>query len=270
MPPHDAAVRRGRTEPRSSARACGARRPAAADPARGAGTNSATSRRTRCPVIAEALNLSRAEVHGVVTFYHDFRKAPAGRHVLKLCRAEACQAMGARRAGRRSAEARLGVDWHETTADGAVTLEPVFCLGLCACGPAAMVDGQLRGPARRGAARRAAGGGAAHEDLTFPATPPPGRSGADAVAAAVAARGRGARARRSSWCATARRGMVWLEPLVEVETGRRPPSPSARWRPATSPALFDATSAAIPRRSARPRSSTGFARQTRLTFARSA
>jgi len=96
------------------------------------------------PVIAKALNLSRAEVHGVVTFYHDFREAPAGRHVVKLCRAEACKAMGADDVAAH-AKARLGLDWHETSADGSVTLEPVFCLGLCACGPAAIVDGRLMG-----------------------------------------------------------------------------------------------------------------------------
>ncbi len=94
------------------------------------------------PVIAKHLNISRAEVHGVVSFYHDFREMPAGRHVVKLCRAEACQAMGADAlAGR--VQAALGCDWHETAGD--VTLEPVFCLGLCACGPAAMVDGALIG-----------------------------------------------------------------------------------------------------------------------------
>jgi formate dehydrogenase subunit gamma len=96
------------------------------------------------PVIAKALNLSRAEVHGVVSFYHDFREAPAGRHVVKLCRAEACKSVGADRVADH-AKARLGLDWHETSTDGAVTLEPVFCLGLCACGPAALVDGQLIG-----------------------------------------------------------------------------------------------------------------------------
>ena len=96
------------------------------------------------PVIAKALNLSRAEVHGVVTFYHDFRETPAGRHVVKLCRAEACKAMGADDVAAH-AKARLGLDWHETSADGTVTLEPVFCLGLCACGPAAIVDGKLMG-----------------------------------------------------------------------------------------------------------------------------
>jgi formate dehydrogenase subunit gamma len=96
------------------------------------------------PIIAKALNLSRAEVHGVMSFYHDFREVPAGRHIVKLCRAEACQAMGADRVAAH-AKTRLGVDWHETTANGAVTLEPVFCLGLCACGPAAMIDGKLVG-----------------------------------------------------------------------------------------------------------------------------
>lgn len=98
------------------------------------------------PVIAQALNISRAELHGVVSFYHDFREAPAGRHVIKLCRAEACQAMGGDQVAA-AVKGRLGIDWHETTADGAVTLEPVFCLGLCACAPAAMVDGRLVGRA---------------------------------------------------------------------------------------------------------------------------
>lgn len=96
------------------------------------------------PLIARDLNLSRAEVHGVMSFYHDFRAAPAGRHVLKLCRAEACQSMGADRLAEH-ARGQLGIEWHETTKDGAVTLEPVFCLGLCACGPAAIVDGKLVG-----------------------------------------------------------------------------------------------------------------------------
>jgi formate dehydrogenase subunit gamma len=96
------------------------------------------------PVIAKHLNISRAEIHGVVSFYHDFREAPAGRHVVKLCRAEACQAMGADRVAAHAKEV-LGIDWHGTTTDGAVTLEPVFCLGLCACAPAALVDGQVVG-----------------------------------------------------------------------------------------------------------------------------
>lgn len=96
------------------------------------------------PQIAAALMLSKAEVHGVISFYHDFRAAPAGRHVLKLCRAEACQTVGGDAVADRI-KAALGIDWHETTPDGRVTLEPVFCLGLCACGPAAMVDGRLVG-----------------------------------------------------------------------------------------------------------------------------
>jgi formate dehydrogenase subunit gamma len=96
------------------------------------------------PVIAKRLNLSRAEVHGVMSFYHDFREAPAGQHVLKLCRAEACQSMGADRLAAH-AQNRLGIEWHETTADGKVTLEPVFCLGLCACAPAALLDGKVVG-----------------------------------------------------------------------------------------------------------------------------
>ena len=96
------------------------------------------------PLIAKRLNLGKAEVHGVMSFYHDFREQPAGQHVVKLCRAEACQAMGADRVAAHAQKA-LGIDWHETTADGQVTLEPIFCLGLCACAPAAMVDGRLVG-----------------------------------------------------------------------------------------------------------------------------
>lgn len=94
-------------------------------------------------ILADAFNLSRAEVYGVFTFYHDFRDAPAGRHVLKLCRAEACQAVGAVPLAK-AAKKHLGLDWGETSADGRWTLEPVFCLGLCACGPAAMIDGEPR------------------------------------------------------------------------------------------------------------------------------
>jgi formate dehydrogenase subunit gamma len=96
------------------------------------------------PMIAEALNLSRAEVHGVVTFYHDFRREPAGRHVLKLCRAEACQAAGGDALAAR-AESRLGIPLGDTTPDGQVTLEPVYCLGLCATAPSAMLDGRVVG-----------------------------------------------------------------------------------------------------------------------------
>jgi formate dehydrogenase subunit gamma len=94
------------------------------------------------PAIARGLNLSRAEVHGVVTFFHDFRQQPAGRHVLKLCRAEACQAAGGDALAAR-AEARLGVRFGDTTQDGGVTLEPVYCLGLCSVSPSAMIDGRI-------------------------------------------------------------------------------------------------------------------------------
>jgi formate dehydrogenase subunit gamma len=96
------------------------------------------------PLIAEGLNLSRAEVHGVVTFYHFFRDHPVGRHVLRVCQAESCQSMGAA-ALTAHAKRRLGIDFHQTTPDGAYTLEPVYCLGNCACSPALMVDGDLLG-----------------------------------------------------------------------------------------------------------------------------
>ncbi len=94
--------------------------------------------------VAESLGIGRAEAHGTMSFYHDFRTEPAGRTALKLCRAEACQAVGADSLADRARE-RLGIGWRETTPDGAVTLEPVFCLGLCACGPAAMVGERLVG-----------------------------------------------------------------------------------------------------------------------------
>ncbi|MEC3912251.1 NAD(P)H-dependent oxidoreductase subunit E [Sphingobium sp. CR2-8] len=93
------------------------------------------------PVIAKALNLSRADVHGVVTFYHDFRRVAPGRHVVKLCRAESCQARGGA-AIEAAAARRLGVAMGETRSDGQVALEPVYCLGLCAIGPNALVDGR--------------------------------------------------------------------------------------------------------------------------------
>lgn len=96
------------------------------------------------PMIASALNLSRAEVYGVFTFYHDFRAKKAGRHVLKLCRAEACQAAGGDALAAR-AEAKLGIAMGNTTSDERVTLEPIYCLGLCATAPSAMIDGRLVG-----------------------------------------------------------------------------------------------------------------------------
>lgn len=97
-------------------------------------------------VIADNLGLTRAEVHGVVSFYHDFRSAPAGRHVVKICRAEACQSVGAN-ALTDTVLSKLGLDAHGTTRDGRITVEAVYCLGLCACGPAAMIDGRVMGRA---------------------------------------------------------------------------------------------------------------------------
>lgn len=96
------------------------------------------------PVIAEALNMSNAEVYGVVSFYHDYRREPAGRHVIKLCRAESCQSMGSDEIAARLTRL-LGIGFDETSADGSVSLLPVYCLGLCACSPAAMVDGEVIG-----------------------------------------------------------------------------------------------------------------------------
>jgi formate dehydrogenase subunit gamma len=93
------------------------------------------------PLIASALNISRAEVHGVVTFYHDFKRKAVGRHVVKLCRAESCQARGGA-AIEAMAVKHLGVGMGETRSDGVVTLEPIYCLGLCAIGPNALVDGR--------------------------------------------------------------------------------------------------------------------------------
>ncbi|MDE2294953.1 MAG: formate dehydrogenase subunit gamma [Gammaproteobacteria bacterium] len=96
------------------------------------------------PLIAQELNLSRAEVHGVLSFYHYFRTEKPGRRVLRICRAEACQSVGAA-ALEQHAKRRLGVDYHGTTADGAITLEAVYCLGNCALGPSVMIDDTIEG-----------------------------------------------------------------------------------------------------------------------------
>ena len=94
--------------------------------------------------IAAALNLSRAEVHGVLTYYHEFRTQPPGRHVMKLCRAEACKAMGGDKLAAHLEE-RHGIAMHATTADGGLTVEPVYCLGNCALSPSLMLDGKVQG-----------------------------------------------------------------------------------------------------------------------------
>ncbi|MFS8172819.1 formate dehydrogenase subunit gamma [Vreelandella titanicae] len=96
------------------------------------------------PIIADALHQTRAEVHGVISFYHHFRTTPPGRHVVQICRAEACQSVGARQL-EAHAKARLGVDYHQTSADREITLEAVYCLGNCACGPSIRVDDSVRG-----------------------------------------------------------------------------------------------------------------------------
>jgi formate dehydrogenase subunit gamma len=96
------------------------------------------------PEIAKALALSVAEVHGVVTFYHHFRTHPIGKHVLQICRAESCQSMGSEKL-EAELKAKLGVDYHQTTADGSVTLLPVYCLGNCGCSPAVMLDDEVYG-----------------------------------------------------------------------------------------------------------------------------
>jgi len=94
---------------------------------------------TAVPDIAKALNLSRAEIHGVISFYHYFRDTPPGKHTIHICRAESCQAMGGK-ALESHVKAKLGIDYHETTGDGKFSLEPVYCLGLCACSPALQLD----------------------------------------------------------------------------------------------------------------------------------
>ena len=94
------------------------------------------------PIIAKHLSLSRAEVHGVVSFYHDFSSQPKGRHVVQVCRAEACQAMGSH-ALEDHVKNSLGLDWGETSSDGALTLEPVYCLGNCACSPSVRVNNTI-------------------------------------------------------------------------------------------------------------------------------
>ena len=99
---------------------------------------------TAVPLIADALNIGRAEVHGVISFYHDFSDLPAGHHRVKICRAEACQAVGGAEIGQYALE-KLGLEWHGTSANGRVTIEPVYCLGLGACAPAAMVDDTVVG-----------------------------------------------------------------------------------------------------------------------------
>ncbi len=183
------------------------------------------------PLIADRLNLSRAEVHGVISYYHHFRQAPAGKHVVQLCRAEACQARGGEALAAHAKQA-LGIDFHQTTADGRVTLEPVYCLGQCACGPAMMVDDAVHAqvtPLRFDALL-------ATVDQAPQATPESGSQriagairvyvprdstalalGADDIAAAIVAQA-GKQGIAIDLVRNGSRGMFWLEPLVEVAT----------------------------------------------------
>lgn len=96
------------------------------------------------PAIASELNLSRAEVHGVISFYHYFRQTPPGKHTVQICQAESCQAMGSVKLTEHAKQS-LGIDFHETTADESFSLEPVYCLGNCACSPAIMIDDEVYG-----------------------------------------------------------------------------------------------------------------------------
>jgi formate dehydrogenase iron-sulfur subunit len=200
--------------------------------------------------IATALNLSRAEVHGVISFYPDFRTAAPGRRVVKVCRAEACQSMGGELL-QQHAKARIGADFHGTSPDAGVTLEPVYCLGNCARSPAVMIDGRLHGdvtPARFDAllaqlvttqapgTRAAPAAGAV--TVYVPCDAAALSAGADEVAREIAtaasARGESVRIVRNG-----SRGLLWLEPLVEVHTaaGRFAYGPV---QPADVLSLFDA------------------------------
>ena len=178
------------------------------------------------PVVADVLNLSRAEVHGVVTFYRDFRSEPLGRRVVKVCRAEACQSVGADRLVSHVQE-RLGIGFGQSTADGAVSLDQVFCLGNCALGPSVMVDGIVQGrvdPPRLDAllaesapARPVRGSDPDGVVVYVPRDSAARAVGADAVAVEIEAEAR----KRSVSVTIVRngtRGMLWLEPLVEVAT----------------------------------------------------
>ena len=184
------------------------------------------------PVVAQALNLSRAEVHGCLTFYHYFRGTPGGRHVVHLCRAEACQAVGAVEL-ETHAKQSLGIDYHGTTADGAIRLEPVYCLGNCALGPSLMIDEQLKGrvsiprfDALMSAARHAT---AVTMNTAGLSTVPhaikvyvPRDAAALGVGAEETAQAILAEAKRRGvnidLVRNGSRGLLWLEPLVEVAT----------------------------------------------------
>jgi formate dehydrogenase iron-sulfur subunit len=238
------------------------------------------------PVIADGLNLSRAEVHGVISFYHYFRDTPGGRHTIHLCRAESCQSMQSEQL-EAHVKTRLGIDFHETTANGAFSLEPVYCLGNCARSPAVMIDQRLYGrvtPAgfdamvsEWGADRTASSNG----DGARPATTPGAVKvyvprdagahslGADEVARAVADQARAQHA-DVDLVRNGSRGLYWLEPLVEVAT----PAGRLAYGPVASgdvPGLFSAgflTGGEHPLRIGLTEDIPYLKKQERLTFAR--
>ncbi|WP_119422167.1 NAD(P)H-dependent oxidoreductase subunit E [Desertibaculum subflavum] len=227
------------------------------------------------PLVAEALNLTRAEVHGVLTFYHDLRRRPPGRHVVKLCRAEACQAVGAREL-EAALTTQLGIGLGETTADGQVTLEPVYCLGNCAAGPSALVDGRLCAQADIAAIEAARD--ARPELLPRVAGGPrifvPGEATAVALGADEVARAIAAEAARLGIAVgivrTGSRGAAFLEPLIEIETaeGRVGYGPISA---EDVPSLFAAgflSDGAHAKRIGKIDTHPWFAGQERLTFAR--
>ncbi|WP_374477250.1 formate dehydrogenase subunit gamma [Zoogloea sp.] len=210
------------------------------------------------PLIATALNQSRAEIHGVISFYHHFRSTPPGRTVLQVCRAESCQARGGA-ALEEHAKRSLGIDWHETTADGAISLEPVYCLGNCACSPSIRVGDEILGRVSCEGFDALVDGLRASE-IPPEATPADGPAegvstpggiriyvpmdsgalavGAEEVASAIADEA-AARGVHVELIRNGSRGLYWLEPLVEVET----PAGRLAYGPVTVadvPALFDA------------------------------
>lgn len=230
------------------------------------------------PFIARALNLSRADVHGAVTFYHWFRQTPPGRHIVRVCRAEACQARGGTQV-EAAIKSTLGIDYHQTTVDGRYSLEPVYCLGNCACGPSVMVDGEVKGnvsatnvdvaltPSPSMGEDR--GEGASRATIFISRDTTSTSIGANSIAQVIA---REARARNVdvTFIRTGSRGLFWLEPMVEVATpqGRIAYGPLAKEDIAS---LFDAgflSGGAHPKRVGVIDELPEFKTQTRTTFAR--
>src|SRR5262249_26137138 len=221
------------------------------------------------PMVAAALNLTRAELHGIVTFYHDFRKAPPGEHVLQLCRAEACQAMGADELAA-AARRHLRIDWRQTTPDGRVTLEPVFCLGLCACAPAAMLDGKVHGGLDQGRLRALLDQARRMKPRLYISRDAGALAlGADEVERAIIAAER-RRGLEIEIVRTGSRGLFGLEPMIEVAT----PAGRVAYGPVQASdveALFDAgllDGKPHALRIGSPEEIPFLKRQTRLTFAR--